>query len=66
MLNAEDFSPNTLAPARAANGLGRVYEATEQSMVPDDTLTIRERAIAAWPAAWYWQNLRDTQTLATR
>ena len=29
------------------------------SMVPDDSLTIRERAIAAWPPAWHGQNLRD-------
>ena len=28
-------------------------------MVPDDSLTIRERAIAAWPPAWHGQNLRD-------
>ncbi|MDB5911479.1 MAG: excinuclease subunit UvrA, partial [Ramlibacter sp.] len=28
-------------------------------MVPDEALTIRERAIAAWPAAWGGQNLRD-------
>jgi excinuclease ABC subunit A len=28
-------------------------------MVPDDTLTIRERAVAAWPTAWQGQNLRD-------
>ena len=28
-------------------------------MVPDDSLTIRERAIAAWPTAWQGQNLRD-------
>ena len=28
-------------------------------MVPDDRLTIRERAIAAWPPAWHGQNLRD-------
>jgi excinuclease ABC subunit A len=27
--------------------------------VPDDTLTIRERAVAAWPTAWQGQNLRD-------
>ena len=32
------------------HGLGRVYDATERSMVPDPSLTIRERAIAAWPA----------------
>lgn len=28
-------------------------------MVPDDKLTIRERAVAAWPTAWQGQNLRD-------
>ena len=28
-------------------------------MVPDDRLTIRERAVAAWPTAWHGQNLRD-------
>ena len=28
-------------------------------MVPDDSLTIRERAIASWPSAWQGQNLRD-------
>jgi excinuclease ABC subunit A len=31
-------------------------------MVPDDTLTIRERAVAAWPTAWQGQNLRDILT----
>ncbi|MDQ3277638.1 MAG: excinuclease ABC subunit UvrA, partial [Bacteroidota bacterium] len=41
------------------HGLGRIYEATEESMVPDPNLTIRERAIAAWPTAWGGQNLRD-------
>jgi excinuclease ABC subunit A len=28
-------------------------------MVPDPSLSIRERAIAAWPPAWHGQNLRD-------
>ena len=28
-------------------------------MVPDDSLTIRERAVAAWPTAWQGQNLRE-------
>ncbi|CAD6513439.1 excinuclease ABC subunit A [Paraburkholderia sabiae] len=60
MLFAEDFSPNTVQGAcPVCHGLGRVYEVTERSMVPDDTLTIRERAIAAWPPAWHGQNLRD-------
>ena len=59
-LEAEAFSPNTPAGAcPRCHGLGRVYEVTERSMVPDDSLTIRERAIAAWPTAWQGQNLRD-------
>lgn len=60
MLFAEDFSPNTPQGAcPRCHGQGRVYDATEASMVPDDSLTIRERAIAAWPPAWHGQNLRD-------
>ena len=31
-------------------------------MVPDDSLSIRERAIAAWPTAWQGQNQRDILT----
>ena len=59
-LEAEAFSPNTPAGAcPRCHGIGRVYEVTERSMVPDDTRTIRERAIAAWPTAWQGQNLRD-------
>ena len=60
MLHAEAFSPNTPEGACTnCHGLGRVYEVTEKSMVPDDTLTIRDRAVAAWPSAWQGQNLRD-------
>jgi excinuclease ABC subunit A len=60
IIYAEAFSPNTPEGAcPTCHGLGRVYEATEASMVPDDSLTIRERAIAAWPTAWGGQNLRD-------
>lgn len=62
-LHAEDFSPNTPTGAcPKCHGLGRLYDATERSMVPDDSLTIRERAIAAWPGAWQGQNLRDIVT----
>src|SRR5688572_29596780 len=60
LLYAESFSPNTPEGAcPQCHGLGRTYDATEQSMVPDDTLSIRDRAIAAWPPAWHGQNLRD-------
>ncbi|MEZ0230228.1 MAG: excinuclease ABC subunit A, partial [Planctomycetota bacterium] len=59
-LDAEAFSPNTPAGAcPRCHGLGRIYDVTERSLVPDDTKTIRERAIAAWPPAWHGQNLRD-------
>ncbi|WP_410480493.1 excinuclease ABC subunit UvrA [Pseudomonas plecoglossicida] len=60
MLYAEDFSPNTPQGAcPECHGMGRVYEVTEATMVPDPSLTIRERAVAAWPMAWQGQNLRD-------
>ncbi|MBC5773041.1 excinuclease ABC subunit UvrA [Pontibacter sp. KCTC 32443] len=60
IIYAEAFSPNTPEGAcPTCHGLGRIYEVTEKSMVPDDSLTIRERAIAAWPTAWGGQNQRD-------
>lgn len=63
LLYAESFSPNTVQGAcPVCHGLGRVYEVTEQLMVPDDRLTIRERAVASWPSAWQGQNLRDILT----
>ena len=63
LLYAESFSPNTPQGAcPQCHGLGHVYEVTEESMVPDDSLTIRERAVAAWPSAWQGQNLRDILT----
>ena len=59
-LEAESFSTNTPEGACPhCHGLGRIYDVTERSMVPDDSLTIRERAIAAWPTAWGGQNQRD-------
>ncbi|MEY9161816.1 excinuclease ABC subunit A [Bradyrhizobium japonicum] len=60
LLYAESFSPNTPEGACPnCHGIGRVHAVDERSLVPDDTLTIRERAIAAWPSAWQGQNLRD-------
>ena len=59
-LEAEAFSPNTPEGAcPKCHGLGRIHEVTAASMVPDPSLTIRERAVAAWPQAWGGQNLRD-------
>ena len=60
LIYAEGFSPNTPEGAcPTCHGLGRIYDATEASMVRDDSLTIRERAVSAWPPAWHGQNLRD-------
>lgn len=59
-LHGEAFSPNSPEGACPhCHGIGRIYDATEQTMVPDASLTIRERAIAAWPTAWGGQNQRD-------
>src|ERR1700712_2426320 len=63
LLYAESFSTNTPEGAcPTCHGLGRIYEGTEASMVPAPSLTIRERAVAAWPTAWQGQNLRDILT----
>jgi excinuclease ABC subunit A len=60
LLYAESFSPNTPEGACPhCHGIGRIHDVDERTMVPDDTLTIRERAVAAWPTAWQGQNLRD-------
>ena len=62
-VHADAFSTNTPNGAcPECSGMGRIYDATEASMVPDPSLTIRERAIAAWPGAWQGQNLRDIVT----
>jgi len=60
IIYAESFSPNRPEGAcPECHGLGQVYQVTEKSMVPDDSLSIREKAIAAWPTAWQGQNLRE-------
>ncbi|ANA13891.1 excinuclease ABC subunit UvrA [Acetobacter oryzifermentans] len=59
-LEAEDFSSNTpMGACPRCHGLGRIYDVTDKTLVPDDTLSIRQRAVAAWPTAWQGQNLRD-------
>ncbi|BBZ01972.1 excinuclease ABC subunit A [Mycolicibacterium chitae] len=59
-LDSDAFSPNTtIGACPRCHGLGRVHEVTEQTLVPDPSLTIREGAVAAWPGAWQGQNLRD-------
>ncbi|GHC98539.1 excinuclease ABC subunit A [Streptomyces violarus] len=59
-LDSDAFSPNTAAGAcPECHGLGQVHRASEELLVPDPSLSIREGAIAAWPGAWQGKNLRD-------
>ncbi|MFI8288154.1 excinuclease ABC subunit UvrA [Streptomyces sp. ms191] len=59
-LDSDAFSPNTAAGAcPECHGLGRVHRTSEELLVPDPGLSIREGAIAAWPGAWQGKNLRD-------
>ncbi|WP_407548758.1 excinuclease ABC subunit UvrA [Streptomyces sp. Pv4-95] len=59
-LDSDAFSPNTAVGAcPECHGLGRVHRVTEESLVPDPALSVRDGAIAAWPGAWQGKNLRD-------
>lgn len=59
-LDSDSFSPNTLVGAcTACHGMGVVHTVSESSLVPDPNLSIRQRAIAAWPGAWQGKNFRD-------
>ncbi|OBF25226.1 excinuclease ABC subunit UvrA [Mycobacterium sp. ACS4331] len=59
-LDSDAFSSNTSVGAcPECHGLGRIHRVTEDTLVPDPSLTIREGAVAAWPGAWQGQNLRD-------
>ncbi|WEO93926.1 excinuclease ABC subunit UvrA [Streptomyces sp. FXJ1.172] len=59
-LDSDAFSPNTAAGAcPGCHGLGQVHETTEELLVPDPALSVRDGAIAAWPGAWQGKNLRD-------
>ncbi|MFJ6787331.1 excinuclease ABC subunit UvrA [Streptomyces angustmyceticus] len=59
-LDSDAFSPNTAAGAcPECHGLGTVHRVTEESLVPDPALSVREGAVAAWPGAWQGKNLRD-------
>ncbi len=62
-LDSDAFSPNTAAGAcPECHGLGIAHTVSEASLVPDDALSIRDGAIAAWPGAWQGKNLRDILT----
>jgi len=59
-LDSDAFSTNTIAGAcPTCHGIGVVHTVSEESLVPDPSLSIRDHAIAAWPGAWQGKNLRD-------
>lgn len=59
-LDSDCFSPNTtVGMCPECQGTGVVHEPTEESMVPDPSLSIDEGAIAAWPGAWLGKNFHD-------
>ncbi|MFJ6632054.1 ATP-binding cassette domain-containing protein [Streptomyces sp. NPDC091376] len=59
-LDSDAFSPNTAAGAcPECHGLGRIHRTTEELLVPEPALSVRQGAIAAWPGAWQGKNLRD-------
>ncbi|MGB3827622.1 MAG: excinuclease ABC subunit A, partial [Ornithinimicrobium sp.] len=59
-MDSDHFSPNTAVGAcPECSGLGTVHRPTEDSMVPDGSLSIAQGAIAAWPGAWQGKNYRD-------
>ncbi|OEJ61935.1 excinuclease ABC subunit A [Streptomyces agglomeratus] len=59
-LDSDAFSPNTAAGAcPECHGLGRIHRTSEELLVPDPSLSVREGAIEAWPGAWQGKNLRD-------
>lgn len=56
---AESFSPNNPQGAcPACQGTGAIHEVKADALVPDDSLSIREGAIASWPYGWQAKNLR--------
>lgn len=59
-LDSDAFSPNTpTGMCPVCHGLGVQHVPTEESMVPDPSLSIADGAIASWPGAWNGKNLRD-------
>lgn len=59
-VDSDYFSYNTqIGMCPKCLGLGQTHDITEESLVPNPELSIREGAIAAWPGAWQGKNLRD-------
>ncbi|HET7414158.1 MAG TPA: excinuclease ABC subunit UvrA [Arthrobacter sp.] len=64
-LESDAFSTNTAEGAcTECHGLGMAHTVSEDLLVPDPALSIRDGAVAGWPGAWQGKSLRDiTATL---
>lgn len=59
-VDSDYFSYNTqIGMCPKCLGLGQTHDITEESLILNPELSIREGAIAAWPGAWQGKNLRD-------
>lgn len=59
-VDSDYFSYNTqIGMCQKCHGMGQMHDITEESLVPNTDLSIKEGAIAAWPGAWQGKNLRD-------
>jgi excinuclease ABC subunit A len=59
-VDSDYFSYNTqIGMCPKCHGIGQMHDITEDSLVPNAELSIKEGAIAAWPGAWQGKNLRD-------
>ena len=59
-VDSDYFSYNTqIGMCPKCHGMGQMHDITEDSLVPNAELSIKEGAIAAWPGAWQGKNLRD-------
>lgn len=59
-VDSDAFSPNTVAGAcPTCHGIGIAKTTSEELLVPDPSLSIRDGAVAAWPGAWLGKNYRE-------
>lgn len=63
-LLASAFSPNTVEGAcKTCAAKGSIHDIDLEASVPDDSLSIKEGAIAAWPGGWVGLNFRRVAEL---
>ena len=54
---ADGLSNTPEGEGTTGDGIEKVFDTQAHRFVPDDSLTIREGAVAAWPGAWQGKTL---------